>query len=145
MMLCCLTNLIDHRHYFLVWAALAVSAEAATADNSAWRTSSRSSSPPPSSNRKQLTITEITDPMSDYRYSAHETIDPFTPPLRLFEHYQKISYDIPVTSPLQDDLTNLELKGVWEFNNGTKQALIVTRNGEGIIAKVDDPIGPAGK
>lgn len=55
------------------------------------------------------------------------------------------SQEIPVVSTLQKyPLANLELKGVWQLDNGEKRAIVMTPNKEGIIVKASDPIS-AGK
>ncbi len=88
-------------------------------------------------------IEDIVVPNGEYRYASFGKPDPFSPPSIQPEVIS--SEEIPIVSPLQVSLDQLTVAGVWELDDGTKHALIQTEDGQGIIATVDDPIGPSGK
>ncbi len=109
---------------------------------------------------------EILNPPNEYHYAAFGKPDPFVkpfaPPVRTRDTNHdrdggdaigknKEGYEIPLVSALQVSLHLLQIKGIWEIGGGERKALIavVGEKGntamQGLIAKVGDPIGLAGK
>lgn len=102
---------------------------------------------------QRIRVEDIVEPPSDYRYSSFGRGDPFQPPymqVQVAEEAREAElrrfYEIPIVSGLQVPLDQLKVEGIWVLPNRERRAMIRTavRN-EGIIAKVGDPIGLAGK
>lgn len=89
-----------------------------------------------------IRIEDIAESTSDYNYSSFGKPDPFVPPL-VTDLLTKL--EIPITSPLQRfPAVNLRVAGIWTLPSGERKALIMTPEDEGIISKVNDPIGRKG-
>lgn len=101
----------------------------------------------------EVNVRDIVEPSTEYRYASFGKRDPFVPPIGKFEFYNKTEegsrYEIPVVNGLQRPLDSMTLSGVWQNENGEFRALVSVRDFgglvEGVIAKVGDPFGPAGK
>jgi len=109
-----------------------------------------------------LNVDDIAEPAADYHYAAFSKGDPFLPPMVLVESAEVTRarsadaaagpMEIPIVSPLQRyDLRDLTLVGIWQLASGERKALVIVPVDErtndpaqGIIIKVDDPIGNAG-
>lgn len=90
-------------------------------------------------------IEDIVEPPSEYHFAAFGKPDPFIPPMLKPVTEVASSIEIPIVSPLQHYHTyQLKVVGIWQLGNGQKKSLILTPKGEGIIAKVEDPIGRRG-
>lgn len=90
-------------------------------------------------------LEEIAEPVGFYHYSAFGKADPFMPPYDQYRQARVVAFEIPIVSPLQVPLTTLRVSGLWQLDNGTRKALILTDKDEGIIAAIGDPIGLSGK
>jgi Tfp pilus assembly protein PilP len=87
-------------------------------------------------------IENISEPTGKYQYSSFGKGDPFVPPM--FEIHQT-TVEIPIVSVLQKySLDKLAVVGIWELDNGERKTLIMTEDGEGVIAKKGEFIGQKG-
>lgn len=105
-----------------------------------------------------LKIKDIVEPTSEYTYASFGKPDPFTRPLfgappeetgaALAQNPGDAvpgsapgSKEITVNSPLQAyPLTALEVKGVWQTQDGEFRSIIQTPKKEGVVVKNGDPI-----
>lgn len=86
-------------------------------------------------------VEDIVEPSLDYHYATFGYADPFVPALVAEKSESKRDAETPLVSPLQRyALQDLKVSGVWISNDRVWKALIMTPKGEGIIAKVNDPI-----
>ncbi|MBC62154.1 MAG: hypothetical protein CMP11_06815 [Zetaproteobacteria bacterium] len=77
-----------------------------------------------------------------YNYSSEAKPDPFKPPT---SKEGKKSIKIQITSSLQKfDIEELKLVGIWNIGKNKNKALVMTPDEEGVICKVNDPIGKKG-
>jgi hypothetical protein len=82
-----------------------------------------------------------------YEYLSRSKPDPFMPAFKRFSPLfaVKKSKEIRIISPLQTELSDLSIRGIWQNEDKTWRALVVTKDGQGVVAKANDPIGPLGK
>ena len=100
-----------------------------------------------------VNVQDIVEPLNEYRYASFGKRDPFVPPFGKFQFFSpergQSKYELPVVNSLQRPLDQLSLSGVWQSQQGDYRALVAVRENdnteEGVIAKVGDPFGPAGK
>jgi hypothetical protein len=90
-------------------------------------------------------LENVSDPVGIYRYSSFGKADPFVAPIEQSIPESQTSLEIPIVSPLQVGIGTLKVVGLWSLEDGTRRALVLTQAGQGIIAKVGDPIGLSGK
>ncbi|MBP9706155.1 MAG: pilus assembly protein PilP [Oligoflexales bacterium] len=87
-----------------------------------------------------ILIEEIIEPSEGYNYAVFNRSDPFVPPYlkqRSLEDAEE-----PIVSVLQlHDLASLTVNGVWRSQQGDPKALIMTKNKEGVIVSLNDPVG----
>lgn len=87
-----------------------------------------------------ILIEEIIEPSEGYNYAVFNRTDPFVPPYlkqRSLEDAEE-----PIVSVLQlHDLANLTVNGIWRSHQGDPKALIMTKNKEGVIVSLNDPVG----
>lgn len=107
-----------------------------------------------------LRIKDIVEPTSEYTYASFGKADPFSVPMsfapktlggtasteigpdgEVIPAASAESKEITVNSPLQAyPLNLLEVKGVWQTQEGEFRAIIQTPKKEGVIVKDGDPI-----
>lgn len=90
-------------------------------------------------------LENVAEPVGIYRYSSFGKEDPFMAPVAPVVSEAQTSIEIPIVSPLQVSMGSLKVVGVWSLDDGTRRALVMGGNGQGVIAKIGDPIGLAGK
>ena len=87
-------------------------------------------------------IEDIVEPVADYHYASFGNSDPFVPPLLAAPQIHKIVESKSILSPLQKyPASELKISGVWETDEGEWKALVMTRDGEGIVVRKADPFG----
>lgn len=88
-------------------------------------------------------IEEIIEPAEGYSYAVFNKKDPFVPPyLRQFTTSMGDDEAVPIISILQTvDLSSLEVSGIWQSIKGNPKALLMTRNQQGVIVTIGDPVG----
>ncbi len=91
---------------------------------------------------KGYRIDDITEPKTDYHYASFGNPDPFIPPLLAAPTIVQANILKPIVSPLQNfPSSSLKVSGVWETDDGEWKALVMTKDGEGIVARQADPFG----
>lgn len=109
----------------------------------------------------QIVIEQILEPEGDYRYAAFGKPDPFLPPYEILSGLAEYSTaggngavgnprtpsgeEIAIISPLQTDLENLTVIGMWQLDDGTRKALITNGASQAVAVEVGDPIGYTGR
>jgi len=98
----------------------------------------------------RLRVENIIEPPNEYRFAAFGRSDPFLPPLieeEITPGAPRLNgFEVPITSGLQVPLDQLKVEGIWVLPDREMRTLIRTADrNQGIIAKVGDPIGLAGK
>jgi len=92
----------------------------------------------------------IMEPPVEYSYASFGKNDPFVPPeskaqklkSKGQEDAERKAAEKPLLSPLQAyELRALRPIGIWRLIGGEFKALILTPVGEGIVTKLNDPIG----
>lgn len=113
-----------------------------------------------------IRIETIVEPPAEYHFSSFGREDPFMPPLarmksNIDRRKSQAKYGIPIVNSMQVSLSNLTVRGIWQLANGERRALVIAsrdvrgegdgdpsralQEEEGVVAKVGDLIGPAGK
>jgi len=91
-------------------------------------------------------ILDIVQPTADYHFSTFGRGDPFKPQFNLSDDRPRAqSIGVPLVSVLQKfDLSELKVVGVWISADGQGKAMISSPGGQGVVVKLDDPIGKKG-
>ena len=90
-----------------------------------------------------IDINDIVQPVKTYYYAAYGKPDPFVPPRNEIQNQE--DEEIPILSTLQEfSLDELNVVGIWQLEDSTRKALILTPDNEGVIVKIDDYVGNQG-
>ncbi|MCB9228788.1 MAG: hypothetical protein H6618_04175 [Deltaproteobacteria bacterium] len=89
-----------------------------------------------------ISIEHIPSDNNTYNYASFGKENPFIPPL-LSAHLTKT--EIPVISILQKyPVEHIRVVGIWTLEDGSRKSLMMSRENEGVITSIGDPVGNHG-